>query len=769
MASPSVTALSFSPDASLLAWLSNNSKLRVWNGHRVSDPISIPSARLLSFGKKCIAISDEKHPLVRFVSTDSLNVISKTPILKKKDIGSIISLTPPQYEGQLDSKTSFLGLFATISSSSITVISYTADIVAFIQTPAPISSASFSPDLTRLATGTTRGVVQVWDLRADTQTCIATLNNAHNSFISNLSFSPFGNHLATASWDGFVCYWNISKSQKNPTVRFRPDGGRNHKMHAVALPGINGEEGVIATAGAAAVVKVWRTNVDDSLTNDRYKPQQIADHQSHSASVYVLAFSSNGRYVASGSGDGTVRMLGVPTKPLLVSNNVPDVSTTDTTELIPKDILVQGQLADRQLIFCPSTVLSLDCPICANPYDSVKRHPICSGICGHTYACKICNERLWTADKSPQCPICRSDMVDVAPNYELLRLLEHAKSAEAEAAKSSASTMIASTPSQAISSGNLESNEVIASNRLSWSAFPEMIYVKLYNCTIYCGNMDGEAVGVRVAQFVHNLDSEKDVQASLVNLETERHIRRVRILRGPHIAQYYGVYRKFIGDHQWLVISELPEGGCLSNNLDMLREKGIFLSSQGVLSLALQLIRSIRFLHESNISAGHALHLNNFGLRTPVTVDWSVRHRIKFLDLGGTISKSECEPGRQRSFPSDYIPYLAPEMLDEDPTAVRTATDVFNRACRADMYSLGIVLWELVTGKKPFEGKRPAQIVAAVIGRNERPGYPPMWIPVELQQLISMLWEENPSSRPSPHQACNVLETVPSAPPMEIT
>ncbi|MCE9603241.1 MAG: serine/threonine protein kinase [Gemmatimonadetes bacterium] len=83
--------------------------------------------------------------------------------------------------------------------------------------------------------------------------------------------------------------------------------------------------------------------------------------------------------------------------------------------------------------------------------------------------------------------------------------------------------------------------------------------------------------------------------------------------------------------------------------------------------------------------------------------------------------------------------YMAPEQASADPSA----------GARADLYSLGLVAWELLAGRHPFEGLTAGAMLAAHISRpvpaieSVVPG-----VPGELAALIGTLLEKSPARRP---------------------
>ena len=56
------------------------------------------------------------------------------------------------------------------------------------------------------------------------------------------------------------------------------------------------------------------------------------------------------------------------------------------------------------------------------------------------------------------------------------------------------------------------------------------------------------------------------------------------------------------------------------------------------------------------------------------------------------------------------VPYMAPEQLEEQETDART-----------DIFALGIVLYEMVTGRRPFAGESRASVIAAVLSHTPSP------------------------------------------------
>jgi serine/threonine-protein kinase len=104
--------------------------------------------------------------------------------------------------------------------------------------------------------------------------------------------------------------------------------------------------------------------------------------------------------------------------------------------------------------------------------------------------------------------------------------------------------------------------------------------------------------------------------------------------------------------------------------------------------------------------------------------------------------------------------YMAPELADHD-----TATPA------ADLYSAGIVLYEMLAGRTPFAGGHP---LAVLRRQMEQPPPPIPGVPADLWAQIDSLLAKDPRSRPGSAAAAlgrlaplqNRLDGLPTLPPM---
>ena len=91
--------------------------------------------------------------------------------------------------------------------------------------------------------------------------------------------------------------------------------------------------------------------------------------------------------------------------------------------------------------------------------------------------------------------------------------------------------------------------------------------------------------------------------------------------------------------------------------------------------------------------------------------------------------------------------YMSPDALKGDPPTPAS-----------DMYSFGVLLFELLEGQLPFPDREMMKLLTAHMTR--KPPELQCAAPVELQQLVAALLAKNPEQRPSAEQALNTLQAL---------
>ena len=97
------------------------------------------------------------------------------------------------------------------------------------------------------------------------------------------------------------------------------------------------------------------------------------------------------------------------------------------------------------------------------------------------------------------------------------------------------------------------------------------------------------------------------------------------------------------------------------------------------------------------------------------------------------------------------VPYMSPEQARGEPVDKRT-----------DIWSLGVVLYEMVTGHTPFTGDTPREVMTSILEKEPPPltNYVKQ-TPAELQQIISKTLRKDRDERyQSAHELLGALKDL---------
>ncbi|KAE8279347.1 Receptor-interacting serine/threonine-protein kinase 3 [Larimichthys crocea] len=231
-----------------------------------------------------------------------------------------------------------------------------------------------------------------------------------------------------------------------------------------------------------------------------------------------------------------------------------------------------------------------------------------------------------------------------------------------------------------------------------------------------------------------------------------REIDMMRQGSSPYVIQVLGVFRGRLPSYgpttQLGLVMEFMERGSLASLQETLHETPPW---PLVFRLAHQVSLGINFLHSLSPSVLHLdLKPSNVLLDTSLKAKLTDFGLARFYHSVSRISKKDNEED------GGTISYMPPEAFDLSYTPTRAS----------DIYSYGILLWAMVTGKQPYEHAQ-TNIVRFRIPQGDRPSLDEITSQAAgiagltgLMNLMKRCWEAKPKQRPSSQECTTETEEL---------
>lgn len=198
----------------------------------------------------------------------------------------------------------------------------------------------------------------------------------------------------------------------------------------------------------------------------------------------------------------------------------------------------------------------------------------------------------------------------------------------------------------------------------------------------------------------------------------------------PNICTFVGMSQSNNSCDSTFLCYEYLSGGCLS---DVIADPTIFLDPMQV---AMDVARGMCHLHGLGI-----MHRD----LKPANVILDSSGCAKIADFG---LSCQVKTGCEMTAETGTYRWMAPEVIRHEQYGLA-----------ADVYSFGILLWELFARTRPFDELTPFQAAYQVALDQHRPPLPANMSP-DVARLLASLWHQDPAARPSFPRIVGTLDAL---------
>lgn len=169
--------------------------------------------------------------------------------------------------------------------------------------------------------------------------------------------------------------------------------------------------------------------------------------------------------------------------------------------------------------------------------------------------------------------------------------------------------------------------------------------------------------------------------------ERERFISEIKLLKQMDHPNILKLYEVFQDEARFYVVTQLCEGGELFD--EIVKRKSF--SEKDAAQIMLQILSAIVYCHSN--------HICHRDLK-PENILMENGEQVKVIDFG-TAANFNPEQGMNTMLGTPY--YMAPEIFNQS---------TYNEKC--DVWSLGVIMYVMLTGRPPFFGDSDAEVIKCV-------------------------------------------------------
>src|SRR5687767_4001760 len=190
-----------------------------------------------------------------------------------------------------------------------------------------------------------------------------------------------------------------------------------------------------------------------------------------------------------------------------------------------------------------------------------------------------------------------------------------------------------------------------------------------------------------------------------------------------------------VGDNTYFIVMEFVDGDDLKAVIEHQKRLGRSMPPEEACLICVRICEGLSYAHELIDAKGENLHIVHRDM-SPPNVLITRYGEVKIVDFGLAKANSQLERSEPGIIKGKFS-YLSPEAAEGQPVDART-----------DVFAVGIILWEMLAGRRLFLGDSDLETVRMV----QRAEIPPLRefnpkVPAELERVLARGLAREPAKR----------------------